>query len=93
MVVNSYVEDVKDVLTTDGNGNVALRAVRNNLSKRISEGSGGTHVYIGEAPPGANTNDAVWRVARQDKSTGTTLYAENGEFKAVWDNRESLSYS
>ena len=55
------------------------------------------HIYIGSAHPGSNESDPVWMVKRVsifvDEST-TTLFADGqADFKQVWSNRASLSYS
>lgn len=53
----------------------------------------GTYTYIGEAGPGTPTTAASWRIARVTNSSGKTEYASSGAFKAIWDNRASITYS
>lgn len=54
-------------------------------------------LYIGEANPGSNTADAVWRIQRVDKTNDPDLEIKwaNGTaaFDKVWDNRAGYSYS
>jgi hypothetical protein len=51
--------------------------------------------YIGQALPGSTGSQAVWSIMRVVTSGGGTevLYATNGNFSSVWDNRASLNYA
>ena len=51
--------------------------------------------YIGQAPVGSLTSDAVWRIRRVTETpTGTSIDWASGtsEFVHVWDNRATLTY-
>jgi len=53
--------------------------------------------YVGKAEPGSATSDNAWQIQRLTYS-GSNLTAQewaggNREFKHVWDDRASLSYS
>jgi hypothetical protein len=52
-------------------------------------------LYVGKAPIGSDTSDAVWQIKRIDENSGTEiLWADaNANFDNVWDNREALSYA
>lgn len=54
-----------------------------------------TTSYIGKASPGTASSAASWQISKLDESSGTVLTWANGSnsFNAIWNNRESLSYS
>ena len=54
--------------------------------------------YFGEAVPGSNTSDQVWRIRliSNNSSSGvvTVLWADgNNNFDNIWDNRKLYVYS
>lgn len=54
--------------------------------------------YVGKAPAGSLTSNAVWRIFKltTDTITGSIsiMYADgNPNYDNIWDNRASLSYS
>lgn len=63
----------------------------------------GQPVYVGFAPPGGDTDDAIWKIMFLEYDgfpTGNLISrtwadGEDGkaEFNQVWDNRASLVYS
>lgn len=53
----------------------------------------GTYKYVGEAIPGTATSSARWRIMRVTNATGNIDWAAHGDFRSVWDDRASLSYS
>lgn len=54
----------------------------------------GNYNYVGNAVPGSATSDAVWQIKRIDNTTGDIDWAGGAlNFKWIWDNRTSLSYS
>ena len=53
-------------------------------------------IYVGYAPIGASTTDNAWKVKRVDDSslpTKIVKYANNGDFKCKWTERETLTYN
>ena len=76
---------------TDGNAHTIAGA----LAYRKDEPVSGT-VYEGEAEPGSDSNDAVWRIKRTvtaGNSITVTWADGNSNFDNVWDDRTTLSYS
>lgn len=62
--------------------------------KQIIEDLGTGTTYIGEAPVGAATSSASWRIQKIVVSGGTTTITwASSKFDQIWDNRASLSYS
>lgn len=65
-------------------------------TKRIDQASA-TTLYIGEAAPGTSTSLPAWKVRRITlTASGDPVaieYASSGMYSAIWDNRNSLSYS
>lgn len=62
---------------------------------RLDDAGGGV-TYVGSAPAGSVTSDAVWQIKKIVESAGdiTITWADgNGLFDNVWDSRGSLSYS
>lgn len=59
------------------------------------DNSNSTLLYVGQAEPGSPTSSAVWQISRIDLSSGVVVTWANGnrEFKNIWDNRSSLTYS
>jgi len=61
------------------------------------DGENSTYNYVGEAPVGAATTDASWRIFRLENSgtaSLTKMWADNSDqFNKVWDNRASYSYA
>jgi hypothetical protein len=55
--------------------------------KRVSDGT-----YVGLAVPDALTNQAVWRIYREQTASGITTrrYTNQGRFNQVWDDRTAL---
>lgn len=53
----------------------------------------GTYTYLGEATSGAATSLNVWSICRITNADTTILYADDGDFTQVWDNRASLTYA
>lgn len=51
--------------------------------------------YIGKAPSGSLTSEAVWQIKSLDTADGDValLYADGGAFSQIWDNRAALTYS
>jgi hypothetical protein len=67
------------------------------LEKQIDDDSSDSTIcYLGEADPGSDTSDAVWRIKRI-VDTGDSISVEwadgNGNFDNVYDDREGLSYT
>ena len=60
---------------------------------RVDNDTSATYQYFGEAMPGSLTSKASWRIARKTVATGTLVYAGNGGFDQVWDNRAALVYA
>jgi hypothetical protein len=60
-------------------------------------GPGDSPTFIGWAPPGALTSDAIWKIAKLVYSGANliqVLYANgNTKYINVYDNRASLAYS
>lgn len=53
-------------------------------------------MYIGEADPGADMGDPVWKIKKVETSGSETtiLWADGNEnFDNIWDNRAILTYS
>jgi hypothetical protein len=79
-------------------GNIIDNHIMKALEKDLRINSSNSLIsYLGEAEPGSNTGNAVWRVRRiTETSTGEVRvdWADgNGNFDNIFDNRESLSYS
>lgn len=52
------------------------------------------YIYCGEALPGADEADPVWKVKRYNKTTLVVLWADgNSDLDNVWNDYLSLSYS
>lgn len=61
---------------------------------KVRNASDGTYKYYGFAAPGTATSSALWRVLREEISTGDLDFADgNDDFDNIWDNYSSLSYS
>jgi hypothetical protein len=52
-------------------------------------------VYIGQAEPGSDEGDPVWKLTKIDKTgTPTSItYADSGAFTAIWDDRLTEVYT
>lgn len=62
--------------------------------KQIIEDAGSGVTYIGEAPVGAATSAADWRIQKITVSGSTTTITwASSKFDQIWDNRASLSYN
>lgn len=52
--------------------------------------------YVGTASPNSATSEAKWKIMKMTY-TGSNmqdvLYADNGNFTQIWDNRAALSYA
>lgn len=58
------------------------------------ENSNAGYTYYGVAAVGSSESAAVWRIFREEASTGTIIYADgNANFDNIWDNRTGLTYS
>ena len=60
----------------------------------------GTYIYVGTAPCGAATSDALWQIKRITVSDGTIQWAKlstdtvgNSDFSKVYDDRASYTYN
>ena len=65
-------------------------------TRRIDQASA-TTLYIGEAEPGSSTDSPLWRIRRITlTASGDPVaieFAASGNSTAIWDSRNSLSYS
>lgn len=59
----------------------------------------GEYIYIGEASPGSDTTESVWRIKRIEEISGAggddynILWANgSADFDKIWNDRASLSY-
>ena len=72
------------------------QAVTTAKTRRIDQASA-TTLYIGEAEPGSSTASPLWRIRRITLTTSgdpvAIEFAASGNSTAIWDNRNSLSYS
>jgi hypothetical protein len=69
-------------------------AVAPSYEKRYDDAGGGVS-YLGEADPGSDPSDPVWRIQRIVDSGGdlTVEFADGDAlFNNVWDDRASLTY-
>lgn len=58
------------------------------------EHTSGSFTYYGVAAVGSSESNPVWRIFREEISTGTIIYADgNSNFDNVWSDRAGLSYS
>lgn len=80
---------------------IVLRVEAPQLQKLIAS-AGGTAYYIGEALPGAASEDAAWRIKKVDSPSALaaaigaveTIYADNSAaFTKIWDNRAGYTYT
>jgi hypothetical protein len=78
---------------TGGGGSINVKA--QTLTVVIDETSTTGYFYLGKAHPGAKTTDAVWQISKfQENLTEPTVYPNgNEDFKFIWNNRTSLTYS
>lgn len=55
----------------------------------------GSTTYVGIAPTGSTTDDAVWQIQKYDTSSGVSLEWADGDsnFDNVWDDRATGSYA
>lgn len=54
-----------------------------------------TLAYVGKAPPGSTSSDAVWQIQKivtTDEDIAIT-WADEGAFSQIWDDRASLTYT
>lgn len=70
-----------------------------NYDRLIDEVTVGAYAYtyVGEAAPGSNASDAVWRIKRVAEQTGSTLTEilwanDTDAFDKVWDDRATYTY-
>jgi hypothetical protein len=87
---NGYLGDV----TGQRIGNKqAIDTAKVDQATRIDEASA-TITYVGKAPVGSLTSNAVWKIFRIDESSGLVItYADgNTNFDNVWDSRAGLTY-
>jgi hypothetical protein len=57
--------------------------------------SAAPYTYVGRAPIGSDTSQAVWQIKRIDETSGVIILFADGDsnYNNVWDNRASLNYS
>lgn len=53
----------------------------------------GSVIYIGIAKPGALQSESIWRCCKVDKTTGTTTWADLGNFSQTSSNLTALVYT
>lgn len=79
---------VSDVETGKAYKNVS------NVPMKIKVDDQGSYVYYGFAKPGSLTSVAVWRVFRENTSTGDVEFAGGtDDFTNIYDDHLSASYS
>lgn len=62
------------------------------MALRLEEA--GAVTYVGEADPGTEEDEALWRIKKIDETSGTSVtYAGDATFGYRWDQRDSLVYS
>ena len=66
--------------------------------KTLIEYSGGNPLYIGRASPGSATSAAAWQIQKltcdaSGNVTDVEFAGGTNDFKQIWDNRATLSYS
>jgi hypothetical protein len=88
---SSLDREYQRFIETD-NGTVAVRTV-NSSSSDISlyDTTSNTIIYLGSAPRGSLTSEAVWILTKIDLST-PVISIKKSATNQVWDNRESVTY-
>jgi len=70
----------------------AVQQVPMKTAEAIDSGDS-TITYYGFTKFGVATSEALWRILRENTTTGLVEAADNDDkFDNVWDNREALSY-
>jgi len=82
-----------DVQTVEVSGKHVQLMASAGLTVRIDEGA--TYTYIGDAIPGADEADAIWRIKRLTNASNTILWADgDSTFDNVWNDRATtITYS
>ena len=67
---------------------------KNNWLLRFDSLSSAGITYIGKATIGTATSAPAWQISKLDETTDLDLlWADEGRFTQVWDDRLSLTYS
>lgn len=84
-------QTVLPIALTETGGKHYQELLSGALTLRYDEGA--TYTYVGEATPGADEGDAVWRIKRITNASNTILWADgNSAFDNIWTAKGGLVY-
>ena len=84
---------VKSIFSGDSGSVEAIQEVATGSLLTLRTDEGATYMYIGEALPGSDPADDVWRLKRLTLANNFILWADGDtNFDNIWDNRAILTY-
>lgn len=96
-VLNKSFDETYQVLAVEQleyDGSSLKRKVSGDLAVRQDDTTTANCVYVGKAPIGSATDEAVWQIHKIDETSGVVItWAGGGQFNQIYDNRASLTYS